>query len=399
MATVVDDQAKRKKPRRRLRKYSIFSPRFWHGMVPSTWFPLLVRNRFAISPTRIPMALAISSFSFFNLLMRRLQERSFGEKANRTPIRQAPVFIVGHWRSGTTLLHELLVLDKRHNYPTTYQCFAPHHFLLTERFVTRWLGFVLPSKRPMDDMDTGWSKPQEDEFALCNLGMPSPYLAMAFPNHPRPHAEHLDVEAFPPEIRQRWKETLLWFLRRVTFGDSRRIILKSPPHTARIKTILEVFPEAKFIHIVRNPYDIFPSTVRLWKSLNKTQGLQVSRDPNIEEYVLASLERMYEKFDEQRDLIDPENYYEVRYEDLVRDPLGNVRAIYEHLELGDFEPARAGLEHYLENTRDYRTNRHELAPELRDQITARWSRYIQQYGYDVPGLDETETSDEPITDD
>ena len=42
----------------------------------------------------------------------------------------APVFVIGHWRAGTTLLHELLVRDPRHTYPNTYDCFGPNHFLL-----------------------------------------------------------------------------------------------------------------------------------------------------------------------------------------------------------------------------------------------------------------------------
>src|SRR5690606_16137142 len=106
------------------------TPRFWHGMLISTWLKLLVRNRFRISPTRVPMALAITFFCCGNSLTRMLQELIYGRRAEATEIKEAPVFIIGHWRSGTTMLHELLVLDERHNFPTTYQCFAPNHFLL-----------------------------------------------------------------------------------------------------------------------------------------------------------------------------------------------------------------------------------------------------------------------------
>src|SRR5687768_14204774 len=109
-------------------------PRFWHGMLFSGWVRLAVRNRFAVSLGRLPVALSVSCFSVGNSLLRLMQERVYGRKAANTPIKEPPVFIIGHWRSGTTLLHELLVLDKRHNFPTTYQCFAPGHFLVTEGF-------------------------------------------------------------------------------------------------------------------------------------------------------------------------------------------------------------------------------------------------------------------------
>ena len=65
----------------------------------------------------------------------RADRAVYGGAVARTPIRHAPLFIVGHWRTGTTLLHELLILDPRHAFPTTYQCMEPNHFLLTERLV------------------------------------------------------------------------------------------------------------------------------------------------------------------------------------------------------------------------------------------------------------------------
>jgi hypothetical protein len=350
-------------------------------MLFSDWLKLLARNRFAISPTRMPMALAITGFAAFNSTMRMLQERSYGKLADQREIRP-PIFIIGHWRAGTTLLHELMVLDERFSSPTTYQCFAPNHFIISEDFVSRWLGFVLPSKRPMDNMEAGWSRPQEDEFALCNLGLPSPYLSMAFPNRPAPFREYLDMRQIPPGELRRWKEGLIWFLRRVSLKNRRRVILKSPTHTGRIQALLEAFPEARFIHIVRNPYALVPSTIRLWQSLNKYQGLQVSRDRDLDELVFGNYERMYRAFEAQRHLVDPARFFELRYEDLVADPVGKLRELYERLDLRRFERMPSLIEGYFEGAKDYRTNRHELSPQLRAQIAERWADYIRRYGYD-----------------
>ena len=83
---------------------------------------------------------------------------------------------------GTTLLHELLIRDPRHAFPTTYECLVPHHFLMTESWLPKLLWWMMPSRRPMDNMPAGWDRPQEDEFALCLLGQPSPYERIAFPN-------------------------------------------------------------------------------------------------------------------------------------------------------------------------------------------------------------------------
>ena len=361
--------------------YSLLAPRFWHGMLLGTWLRHLARNRFAISLIKLPLVLAVTFYASLNVVYWLIQELIYGRRAEKTKIDKAPIFILGHWRSGTTLLHELMVLDDRHTYPTTYQCFAPNHFLVTERLFTWLLTYLLPSQRPMDDMAAGWHRPQEDEFALCNMGIPSMYVTMMFPNRPPQYPEYLGLDDLSPEELARWKQGLLWFLRRVTLRNPRRIILKSPTHTARIKTLLEIFPDARFIHIVRDPYVIFPSTVRLWTSLNEIQGLQVSRTDRLEEYVLDNFERMYERFEADRGLIDPSRFYEVRYEDLVRDPIEQMRRIYRQIGLGDIEPALPKMQAYCNAAQGYRTNRYQLPPEVHDKVTERWGDFIRRYGY------------------
>ena len=130
----------------------------------------------------------------------------------------------------------------------------------------------------MDNMAAGWNHPQEDEFALCNMGARSPYLTIVFPNRPPQDQEYLDLERVSPEGLRRWKAKLRWFLQCITLRNPKRIVLKSPPHTCRVKVLLEMFPKAKFVHIVRDPYVIFPSTVNLWKRLYRDEGLQM---PNL----------------------------------------------------------------------------------------------------------------------
>src|SRR4029077_6241295 len=124
------------------------------------WLRLLARNRLAVHPSLIYIAVIVTFVSIFHTLLRYLQDAWFGRKVGRPPIRHDPLFIVGHWRTGTTLLHELLILDERHTCPNTYQCLCPNHFLLTEGVLSRWFRFLLPSRRPMDNMAAGWDRPQ-----------------------------------------------------------------------------------------------------------------------------------------------------------------------------------------------------------------------------------------------
>ncbi len=362
-------------------KDRLWIPRFWNGMTPSAWFPLLLRNRFHVSPSRVPMSVILSATAISNWFLWVYQELRFGRKIRRTEIEHDPIFIIGHWRSGTTLLHELLILDPRHTYADTYECFAPNHFLISGWLIRPTIGILLPSRRPIDNMSAGWDRPQEDEFAMCNMGVPSPYLSLIFPNHSPQNQEYFELADVPPEKLALWKRKLLWFLKCITMRRPKRIVLKSPPHTFRIKVLLEMFPRARFIHIIRDPYVVFPSTVNLWKRLSRDQGAQVPRYEGLEEHVFDTFTRMYEVFERDRHLIDPARFCEVRYDDLVKDPVGQMRTVYEQLSLGQFEQVMPAFEQYAADKKDYQTNRYEISPETRDEITRRWSSFIERYGY------------------
>jgi hypothetical protein len=374
--------AKKSKPaKEKFHSYPFWAPRFWHGMLLGGWWRLLASNRFAINPLRWPMVLIVSLFAVGNTALAAINRLVWGRSIRETELAAPPIFIIGHWRSGTTFLHELLIRDKRYTFPTTYQCFAPHHFRLTEWFVTRFLWFMIPGKRPMDNVASGFERPQEDEFALCNLGIPSPYLTIAFPNRPPQAQNYLDLEGLSTAEREDWKSALRTFLQAITLRDNKRIVVKSPPHTSRIATLLEMYPDAQFIHIVRDPLVLFPSTVRLWKSLYTYQGLQLPKYKGLDEHVYATFERMYDQFRQQRALIADENIIELRYEDLVADPMKEIGQIYEQLNLGGFEAARKPIERYVASLGDYRTNRYEPDAETRDQILTRWNWYAENYGY------------------
>ena len=233
----------------------------------------------------------------------------------------------------------------------------------------------------MDNMPIGWRHPQEDEFALCNLGVPSPYTWWAFPNRPCPSDQYLELEELSDAERRIWKEQLLWFVKRLTLHDSRRLVLKSPTHTARVKTILELFPTAKFIHMVRHPQDVVPSTIRTWQRMSETLRLQTGSRHDFEEYVLGLGKRLYSQYDRDRDLLKPSQLCEVRYEDLVADPIGQTQQIYEQLSLDTFSNLKPRLDEYLDRTKEYQTNSFENSDVLNQKIATNWSDYMERYGY------------------
>lgn len=363
-----------KQPRR-------FEGRLWNGMGLAAWLRLLVRNRFSISPSRITSALATTALSPINSVLGLVQRIRFGRQIRAAAIDPEPVFIVGHWRTGTTMLHELLALDPANRCPSTYESFAPHHFLITERFLKKWLAFALPKVRPMDNMRLGFDKPQEDEVALCLLGSPSTFLTVAFPNHPLQYPEYVTLDELSPACLARWEQRFHRFLQSVLVKRRGRLVLKSPQHTFRLKTLTQMFPSAKFIHITRDPQAVIPSTIHFWWSMYQAHGLQVPRKDGLEEFVLKTFAQMHEQYQSTRNLIAPDRLIELKYEELVADPVNTARRIYKAFDWPNFEAAEPSLKQYAARSQRYQTNKFDPSPELTAQIANRCRDYCEKYGY------------------
>jgi hypothetical protein len=168
----------------------------------------------------------------------------------------------------------------------------------------------------------------------------------------------------------------------LTLRDSRRLVLKSPPHPARLPGVLELFPDARFVQIVRDPYTLFASTVNLWTSMGKKHGFQTPRGgPELDEKVFREFRIIHERYEEGKKLIPAGRLVEVRYEEMVKDLVGGMRQVYEGLQLGEFDAARPALEEYAARSRGYETNKYTIDDAARAKITARWGDIIMAQGY------------------
>lgn len=351
--------------------------RFWHGMRIGTVWHLLVNGGFRLSAGQFWQLPVILPIALFNSVARVVQHLVFSRKVAATELAGPPLFIIGHWRSGTTLLHELMMLDAQFTAPTTYQCMCPNHFLMTASYADK-VQFLLPGKRPMDGMQIGWHKPQEDEFALMNMGQPSPYCDLAFPHAPTVWPGSLSLKGLDGDQLVAWNKALDVFLRRVTLQDARPIVVKSPTHTARVKALLEAYPDAKFIFIHRDPEAVYASTVKLWGALEEAHGLQRVNETGLPEKVLSGFEEMFDAFNHDCRTVPSGQFASLSYEELVADPTGNMRAIYVRLGLSDFDGAQPAIEGYFAEREDYRADRYELSDDLRQQIADRWGPHVQR---------------------
>ncbi len=230
-------------------------------------------------------------------------------------------------------------------------------------------------------MKQGVDRPQEDEAAMCCLGFASRYHRFAFPN--REHGDEIspDLEKHPAADVDRWKRSFKSFLQQVTFRRPRRIVLKSPQHTCRVGHLRDIFPDARFVYIVRDPHTVFPSTVRLWKVIHESQSFQTPDHSGLNELVLNEFAEMHQAVQRDKHLVDDSRFCTVRYEDLVDDPIGELKRVYQKMELGDFEPARNGIESYLAANAAYKTRQYELSAAEQTELEERWADFFVEHQY------------------
>lgn len=360
-----------------------FGPGMIGGITFGRWLRLLRENRFSVAPSCLPRALAITCQSMQNSVFQWIDRHRLRSSLNDLEV-PPPLFVLGHWRNGTTHLHNLLAVDMRFAYPNNYQALFPATFLTAESLHSRAIEFFLPKRRPMDNMEWTMHSPQEDEFALCISTFKSPCMGWVFPRRRDHYAKYLTFrEVSHTEINE-WKEGLLWYLKKLTWKLKRPLILKSPPHTCRIKLLLELFPQAKFVHIHRNPYDVFPSSRRTFEVSFQMHGLQRPPAKDLDGWILNQYREMYEAFFDQRDLIPKGHFFEVGFEELERDPIGHIQRLYHALSLADFAHTKQALESYVRSIDGYQKNRFpKLNPELRRRIAEAWRPCFEQWSYPV----------------
>ncbi|MDR2757380.1 MAG: sulfotransferase [Planctomycetaceae bacterium] len=360
-------------------------PRFWDGMTTRAWFRLLKSGRFRVSPIRWGMVLIVTLMAIvFNSPCAAVQTIFYGKRIRQTKLAGSPIFIIGHWRSGTTLLHEYLIRDPRFTFADTYACFAPEHFIASRYILRPIAALLMPKKRPIDNMEAGFDRPQEDEFALTSMGLPSPYRNIIFPNNVSViDTEYLTLCSLSEQQRQEWLQGLDIFLKSLTYlSPDKRIVLKSPPHTGRIRTILQQYPDAKFVHIHRHPYSIFPSTYNLWMRLAQDEGAQKPKGNGLEDYIFDTFNTMYKVFEADLELLNPNQFCEIAYKELTENPVVTLEKIYQCLELGEFETVQPMFTEFSATQKSYQKNKFDLSQEMKEQITNRWHHYFERYGYE-----------------
>lgn len=278
------------------------------------------------------------------------------------PRREAPVIILGYYRSGTTFLQFLLDRDPALVSPKWNEALAPQGYVLSWTLLRYLLLPFLGGNRPQDNVSFGSDFPAEDDFALCNWAMasslPSRHVVPELESHYQrfDSLNHLSKAEYS---RWAWHQQAL-VDKMLLLHPHRRALLKSPCHTARVKHLMALFgPQTRFIHITRHPHAVFRSNVALFDALDPIYHLQdpLSRD-ELERRILADYLATEAQFEADRSAIPPGMLAEVRLPDLQADPLGEVQRLYRELDLPLSNAAVERMRLYLDAEKDYRGNKH-----------------------------------------
>ena len=321
--------------------------------------------------------------SVLKTITRPLDKILYGKKIANTKLAGDPVFLLGHWRSGTTLLHNLLSRDTRFTCPTLAQVFSPNSFLTLGKVTAAYLDMVLPETRAMDQVILGSQEPQEDEFAIAVMSNISPYFATVFPRERDKYIRFLRMKDVSEDELARWKDAFMTFLKKLTIINHKTILLKSPTHTARVSLLNDMFPEAKFIHIVRNPYNVYTSMWKLYENYTSMQHLQVISKEDSKRDILKNYKEMFEAFEEEKLLVPKNRLITIKYEDLIKNPLRTLELVYNQLEFGNFGDFDHKVTRYLDSIKNYTPNKTgRIPPEELEQINSFCHQVFDAYGYE-----------------
>lgn len=281
----------------------------------------------------------------------------------RPPMHPAPVFVIGHWRSGTTYLHYLLSKDKQFATCTNVDAFTPGALLVGRWLLRKMITFRLPKTRPMDNVKLGPTTPQEDEFAMMLLARESFYHGFAFPKAMK--ELFFNYVIFDPQnvatIHQWNKSYYEYLLRLSNRYNNKRLLLKNPVNTARVKYIVSLFPNAKFVYIHRSGTEVKLSTARMLKAMIDANCLQSFDETQLESHVELFHHMLIREYENQRHYVDENNLVEISYNELVARPLETVNKIYDRLHLDGFENSREAFTEFIAEQRDYKPHNYEAS--------------------------------------
>ncbi|MCR5784264.1 MAG: sulfotransferase [Eubacterium sp.] len=368
-----------------MKNWSVTMMHFLLGCRFDKLIKLFKDNDFKIPVNRLPQALLISTVSLVLFIPALLEEAYCSVFVYPKKTKEDPVFILGHWRSGTTYLQNLLSCDEQFAYFDPITTYTNNNALFLHKPIMAVQKDAITQSRPMDNLDYEVDSPSEECFAVANRCGDNIVHIMAFPQNAAHYIDHVVLADKPAKKRNDWCRAYHKVMRKTAYiNGEKRLLVKSPDNTSHIQEILKIYPNAKFVHICRNPYRVIPSMVNMFKMGSEFLSLQ--DNPSHEDTVdnaVCLYKKLYTQYFNDIKLIPEGNLVEIKYEEFVKSPIEHAEMIYETLDIDGFDEALPAFREYVDSLEDYKVTKHHPEEYIENAIRNNLGFAFEKFGYEL----------------
>ena len=365
---------------------SIDSGHFLMGVDARVWYRLIRENRGSFDPARWGQAALLTLTSTALAPAAALERALFARRIRVSRPVLDPLFVVGHWRSGTTYLQNMLSRDPQFGWADPVHTVVFPYSQLLGRLLTPAVKKGIANGRPMDNVQYSMDLPMEETFALLTQTTMDANNMIVFPTNYQKYLDDAFVGELSEEKQAEWRRAYDYVLSKLSMAwGGKRLVLKSPENSCHIPQLLELYPDARFLNIHRDPYKTVRSTVHMFTVQMDKSRLSYppeNQEEAIEDAVIQIFGRMYRSLFAMEGQYKPHRYAEVAFRDFTGAPLETLERVYEELELPGFTEARPRFQAFMDSQRSYQKNQLTLSPLLIRKINRHLGFYFDHYGYE-----------------
>ena len=353
------------------------------GMRLSRFVKLMVKNGMSIRPKFLVRFLFLFQNGIWASIFSRKEKSIYKQEIEQHVLPEDPIIIIGHWRTGSTFLHQLLAYDPNLVTSNVFQGSIPDSFLTSRKSYEPIMGRALKGTRPMDQVKLSMDEPLEDEYALFRLCSYSPLKGVIFPKRKAYFLN--DFPGFLPlgEKLDEWKEAVIYFYKKLTLENNKTILIKNPFHSLRLDVLNEIFPKARYLHIIRHPHKVVPSTIRMWDIVGTQNAMNRKWvKPSVKE-VSELLSSMMQKIEHDSKSLPKERYCELKFEELENDPVNAIKQIYDQLDVEFSEQFEEQIKEFLISVSHYQKNKYSIPESDKLEINNILRAWMDQKNYSL----------------